>query len=283
MESPEGNPYLYRLQSERLRKRLLHGSTLRITMSEKIRVWDLPVRMFHWLLAGSFVAAYLVAESERLRGAHVILGYTATGLIVFRIVWGLVGSHFARFRSFLFAPSAAIGYLRSLTTEQPRRFIGHNPAGSYAIYAILLAGLATGLTGYLSLNEIGGESVEDLHEVCANIWLGVVIVHIVGVVLGSWIHRENLVRSMITGYKEGVQGKVADGESGVPAGRTVGIAVAAGVAAVWIWGLLTGTLSATGGERASREQRQEQGPLEKQQLERREASRLAAKKPDGDD
>jgi len=62
-------------------------------MSEKIRVWDLPVRVFHWLLAGSFAVAYLVAESEQLRGVHMILGYTATGLIVFRIIWGFVGSH----------------------------------------------------------------------------------------------------------------------------------------------------------------------------------------------
>jgi cytochrome b len=228
-------------------------------MSEKIKVWDLPVRVVHWLLAGSFVAAYLVAESERLRGVHVILGYTATGLIVFRIVWGFVGSHFARFRSFLFAPSAAIDYLRGLLAKHPQRFTGHNPAGSYAIYAILFVGLATGLTGYLRLNEIGGESMEGLHEVCANIWLGVVIVHVAGVVIGSWIHRENLVRAIITGYKEGVPGEVGGAESGVLAGRAVGIAVAAGVAALWIWGLLTGALSATGGERASQEQGQEQG------------------------
>jgi len=254
-------------------------------MLEKIRVWDLPVRLFHWLLAGSFAVAYLVAESERLRGVHMILGYTATGLIVFRIIWGFVGSHFARFRSFLFAPSAAISYLRSLTTQQPQRFVGHNPAGSYAIYAILLVGLATGLTGYLSLNEIGGESVEDFHEVCANIWLGVVIVHIAGVIFGSWIHRENLVRAMITGYKEAARGQVVNDESGVSAGRAVGIAVATGVATFWLWGLLTGFVFEAGGERASREQGQERksGSEEKQQDERRGVSRLAAEKHDGDD
>lgn len=254
-------------------------------MSEKIRVWDLPVRVFHWLLAGSFAVAYLVAEFEQLRGVHMILGYTATGLIVFRIIWGFVGSRLARFRSFLFAPSAAIGYLRSLTTQQPQRFVGHNPAGSYAIYAILLVGLATGLTGYLSLNEIGGESVEGLHEVCANIWLGVVIVHLAGVILGSWIHRENLVRAMVTGYKEAAQGQVGRGESGVSASRAVGVAVAAGVAAFWLWGLLTGSVFEAGTERASREQEQtrRQGSDEKRQDERREASRLAAEKPAGDD
>lgn len=174
-------------------------------MSERMKVWDLPVRIFHWLLAGSFAVAYLVAESESFRGLHVILGYTATGLILFRIVWGFLGSRFARFRSFWFPPHAAIEYLRSLRSKQPQHFFGHNPAGSYAIYAILVAGLATGVTGYMSLNEIGGESSEEIHEVCANVWLGLVIVHVVGVIVGSWIHRENLVRAMITGYKEGAR------------------------------------------------------------------------------
>lgn len=174
-------------------------------MSEKIKVWDVPVRVFHWLLAGAFAGAYGVAESEQLRGLHTILGYTTLGLIAFRIIWGFVGSPFARFRSFLFSPAAAIGYLRSLSSAAPRHFVGHNPAGSYAIYAILLLGIATGATGYLTLNEIGGESLEDIHEVCANLWLGVVIVHIAGVLMGSWIHRENLVGAMITGYKQGVE------------------------------------------------------------------------------
>jgi len=158
------------------------------------------VRVFHWLLVLSFAVAYLVAESDQLRRLHVILGYTATGLILFRILWGFVGSRFARFSSFLFSPGAAIDYLRSLA-KQPQHYIGHTPAGSYAIYAILLAGLATGVTGYMTLEEIGGESLEEIHEACANVWLGLVIVHIVGVFTSSWIHRENLVRAMITGYK----------------------------------------------------------------------------------
>lgn len=180
-------------------------------MSERTKVWDLPVRIFHWLLAGSFAIAYLVAESEQLRGLHVILGYTATGLILFRIVWGFLGSPFARFRSFWFSPRAAVEYLRSLRSKHPQHFLGHNPAGSYAIYGILLVGLATGVTGYTTLKEIGGESAEELHEICANVWLGLVIIHVAGVIVGSWIHRENLVRAMVTGYKEGAA-KESDGQ-----------------------------------------------------------------------
>lgn len=215
-------------------------------MSEKIRVWDVPVRVSHWLLAGSFAVAYVVAESERLRNVHVIFGYTTVGLIVFRIIWGFVGSRFAQFRSFAFGPAAAIGYLRSLATKQPQHFVGHNPAGSYAIYAILLMGLATGVTGYMTLNEFGGGAAEDLHELCANIWLGVVVVHIAGVAVGSWMHRENLVRAMITGYKKGVQGQAGGDDTAVAANRAIGIALAAGVAAFWIWGLLTEFLPGAG-------------------------------------
>jgi len=248
-------------------------------MSEKIKVWDVPVRVFHWLLAGSFAGAYLVAESEQLRGVHMILGYTTMGLIAFRIIWGFVGSPFARFRSFLFPPSAAIGYLRSLATDKPRHFVGHNPAGSYAIYAILLVGLATGVTGYLSLNEIGGESVEDVHELCANVWLGVVIVHIAGVIIGSWVHRENLVRAMVTGYKQGAAGQGSEHEIGSAAGRVVGVCLAAGVAAFWIWGLLTGSFQNAGSEHGAREQARER---EEDQGQKGNIV-LGARKPDFDE
>jgi len=212
-----------------------------LTMSDKIKVWDLPVRIFHWLLAGSFAIAYLVAESEQLRALHVILGYTASGLILFRIVWGLVGSQFARFSSFMFPPAAAVGYLRSLV-KQPQHYIGHNPAGSYAIYGILVAGLATGVTGYMTLTEIGGESLEEVHEACANVWLGLVIVHVAGVFIGSWIHRENLVRAMITGYKRGTRGQATEAAVQGRAARAVGIALAAAVVASWAWSLLTGSV-----------------------------------------
>jgi cytochrome b len=209
-------------------------------MSDRITVWDLPVRVFHWLLAVSFAVAYLVAESEQFRALHVILGYTATGLILFRILWGMVGSHFARFSSFLFSPAAALGYLRSLA-KQPQHYIGHNPAGSYAIYGILVAGLATGVTGYLTLKELGGESLEEAHEACANAWLGLVIVHLAGVFIGSWIHRENLVRAMITGYRQGAHGQSTETTPRARPARLVGVALAAGVAAFWIWSLLTGS------------------------------------------
>lgn len=169
----------------------------------KILVWDIPTRVFHWLLALSFAGAYISAESESWRLAHVTLGYSFAGLILFRLIWGLVGTHHARFADFAYGPRRVWSYLRSLLSRDPEHYVGHNPAGSWAIWAILLLGLGIGLSGYALYNEIGGEVFEEVHEVLANIVLGVVVIHLLGVISGSLLHKENLVRSMVNGYKLG--------------------------------------------------------------------------------
>jgi cytochrome b len=204
----------------------------------RVRVWDLPVRVFHWALAASFGAAYLLSESERLRGVHVTFGYTVLGLIAFRLAWGFVGTRHARFGSFLFGPGAVLRYLRRLASGRPEHFLGHNPAGSWAIWAILGLGLATGATGYLTFDDVGGEAVEELHEALADAWLVVVFVHLAGVLLSSLVHRENLVAAMLSGYKNAVTG--ADVGSGVPARTLAGLAAASAIAVFWIVSLLAG-------------------------------------------
>lgn len=176
----------------------------------RILVWDLPVRVFHWLLAASFAGAYWLSETERLRNVHVNLGYAVLGLVAFRVVWGFTGTRFARFRSFLYSPREALDYLRGLAGHSGRRFLGHNPAGSYAIWAILGLAALTGVTGYATYNDIGGDALEELHEFLANAWLWVVGLHVAGVVVSSLAHRENLVRSMITGYKRADGAAVRD-------------------------------------------------------------------------
>jgi cytochrome b len=170
---------------------------------KRIMVWDLPTRAFHWLLALSFAGAFLTAESERYRDIHVMLGYTMLGLIAFRLVWGFIGTHYARFSSFMFGPSQVIEYLRSLVRLRPQHYVGHNPAGSWAIWLILLLGVASGASGYAVYNDVGGEFFEELHEGLANTMLAVIFVHIAGVAVSSLLHRENLVKAMITGYKNG--------------------------------------------------------------------------------
>ena len=173
------------------------------SLKTRILVWDAPTRVFHWLLAASFAGAYLTSESERLRDIHLVLGYTLLGLIGFRLVWGLVGTRYARFRSFAFGPGQVLAYLRSLLTVAPKHYVGHNPAGSWAIYLILGLGLLCGVTGYASEADIGGELMKEMHESVAAGMLTVVVVHVCGVIASSLLHRENLARSMINGYKLG--------------------------------------------------------------------------------
>ncbi|WP_420477012.1 cytochrome b/b6 domain-containing protein [Noviherbaspirillum sp. ST9] len=169
----------------------------------QVLVWDLPVRIFHWLLALSFAGAFLTAESERWRLVHVTLGYTVAGLVVFRLLWGLVGSRHARFTSFVRGPRAAARYLGSLISGRPEHHAGHNPAGALAIVALLALALAITASGWATYSDIGGEWFEELHEGAANAMLTLVAVHIAAVVLSSVLHRENLVRAMVDGRKRG--------------------------------------------------------------------------------
>jgi cytochrome b len=174
---------------------------------QKILVWDLPTRVFHWLLAACFLGAWLTSESERVRDVHVALGYTMLGLVAFRLLWGLVGTRYARFSSFPFAPRRVLPYLRSLFTRAPQHHVGHNPAGSIAIYALLALALLAGLTGYAAHAEIGGEALAELHEGAASAMLSLVLIHIGAVIVSSLIHRENLAAAMLNGYKHGRVGE----------------------------------------------------------------------------
>lgn len=172
--------------------------------ARKVLVWDAPVRVFHWLMVLSFAGAYLTAESERWRLLHVTLGYTMAGLLAFRVVWGLVGTRHARFASFVRGPAGVLRYLRGLASGQPEHHVGHNPAGALAIVALLgLTGLVTA-AGWATYNDLGGEWLEELHEGAANAMLAVVGVHVAGVLIGSWLHHDNLVGAMLSGRKLGL-------------------------------------------------------------------------------
>lgn len=172
-------------------------------MLQRILVWDVPTRVFHWTLALSFAGAYLTADGERYRDIHLALGYLMLGMIAFRLVWGFVGTAYARFTAFAFKPAEVVQYVRSLLSPQPQHYVGHNPAGGVAIFLLLALGLLLGLSGLGLYWEFGDEELfEELHEIAANLMLGVVVVHIAGVLISSVLHRENLVRAMFTGYKQ---------------------------------------------------------------------------------
>lgn len=220
----------------------------------RILVWDLPVRVFHWLLALSFAGAFLTAESERMRDVHVALGYTFMGLIAFRLLWGVIGSRHARFASFACGPKAVFAYLASLARRRPIHHAGHNPAGGWAIFAILALGIATAASGYAVYTDAGGRWMESLHEGSANFLLALAIVHVVAVVISSVLHRENLVRAMITGFKAG------DASEAIGRARWAPAAVlAAGVVVIWSLAFdapdaRSGPAAATGGAEAGHHQ-----------------------------
>ena len=171
--------------------------------SRKVLVWDAPVRVFHWLMVASFAGAWLTAESERWRLLHVTLGYTMAGLVAFRILWGLMGTRYARFSSFVRRPAAVARYLGAMLGGQPEHYTGHNPAGALAIIALLGLALAITASGWATFNDVGAEWLKEVHEAAANVMLAVVGVHIAGVLLATWLHRENLIGAMITGRKPG--------------------------------------------------------------------------------
>lgn len=172
-----------------------------------VRVWDPLVRVFHWSLATTVLTAYFVTQDDKI---HENAGYLALGLVGLRLVWGFVGTRYALFSEFVRRPAVAIGYLRDLTRGRARRYLGHNPAGGWSILALLLLVAVVAISGILMNTDRfwGDPLVEDIHNVSANVMMGVVILHLCGVLASSFAHKENLVIAMISGRKR--RGKHAD-------------------------------------------------------------------------
>lgn len=170
---------------------------------KKILAWDLPTRLGHWLLASGFILSFFSGDSEELRLVHIGAGSAVAGILVFRLFWGIAGTRYARFNSFLFSPSQVWAYLTGLLKGKPEHWIGHNPAGSYAIFALLLLAVSVVGSGCAEYLGIGGDPMEEAHDMLSYSMLGMVCIHLTGVVAGSYLHRENLVLGMVTGYKHG--------------------------------------------------------------------------------
>lgn len=197
---------------------------------KKILVWDAPTRLGHWLLVAAFGAAWLTSEGETWKDVHVAAGAVMLAVALFRILWGVVGTLHARFGSFAYGPAAALRYLGSLLRRRPQHFTGHNPAGSYAIFALLALVVVTALSGWAAYNELGGHLVEEFHEAAASAMLAVVGVHVAGVIVGGLVHRENLALAMLTGRKLGAP---AEAIAGARAGWAIALAAWA-CGAVWL-------------------------------------------------
>lgn len=194
----------------------------------EVVIWDPLVRLFHWILAAAFCAAYLTQgelfetlqdqmDGEWLQVVHVWAGYTIAGLLLFRLIWGFVGPRHARFSDFVHGPRITFAYVKDVLMLRAPRYLGHNPAGGAMIVILLLSlasTVATGLALYgadKGLGPLAGllagtsdstiHTLEETHEFFANFTLLLIAGHLLGVIWESLLHRENLALAMITGRK----------------------------------------------------------------------------------
>ena len=166
-------------------------------------VWDLPVRVFHWLLVISFAGAWLTSEGEAQQMVHYAFGYSACALVIFRIIWGIVGTRYARFTEFIKGPAETMHYIKSLLMGIKQAGLGHNPAGALVMISLMILIILIGLTGYWSIKGFLGDIMSGAHEAISSLALGFVVIHVAVAIIMSFMQKENLMSSMVTGKKLG--------------------------------------------------------------------------------
>ncbi|HWU64214.1 MAG TPA: cytochrome b/b6 domain-containing protein [Ensifer sp.] len=179
----------------------LEGREFSGRSGDRVKVWDPLVRIFHWSLVALFTFSFFTGDEWK--SAHVLSGYAIGILLAIRVMWGLVGTRHARFISFIYSPRTILTFLKDSLSMKAKRYVGHNPAGGAMV--ILLIAMISGIvtTGYMMTTDTfwGIEWVEDVHKTLVYSTLGLIVLHVAGVVLASVEHRENLARAMITGWK----------------------------------------------------------------------------------
>ncbi|MBP7000327.1 cytochrome b/b6 domain-containing protein [Amaricoccus sp.] len=169
-------------------------------MGATVRVWDPLLRVLHWTLAAGFLGAFALTSP---RGTHETLGWIAVAAAAARILWGFAGPRRARFADFVPGPAGLLAYARAVLRGTEPRHLGHNPAGGAMVVALLAVVAGLGATGWMmGLDRFWGAGwLEELHETIADLGVGLVVLHWLGVAWESLRHRENLVLAMITGRK----------------------------------------------------------------------------------
>ncbi len=176
----------------------------------QVLVYDSPTRVFHWLFAGFFVTAFAISnlvddESARF-SLHMLAGLGMVFVVVLRLIWSLVGTRHARLTDLVLNPAQLIAYFKGMFSGDSRRWIGHNPASSWAAVAMIGLAIGLGITGYLMATGGENDSIKEVHELMANAFLVVVLLHIAGVAVHVLKHRDHLQASMVTGRKQALTG-----------------------------------------------------------------------------
>lgn len=219
------------------------------TTAGSTRIWDLPIRVFHWVLVALIGFSWWSGE-EHYMDWHRLSGYTILALLVFRIWWGFMGSRTARFAQFVRGPGTVVAYARTLASRSHHSADGHNPLGGWSVVAMLLALVAMVTAGLFSVDVDGFESgpladyisfdqgrfAAGIHETVFNVILALVALHVVAIVFYRAIKRLNLVLPMITGRRANGHGETLEDVRWSPVLALIGIAIAAGFA----WAVSTG-------------------------------------------
>ncbi|MBC7955195.1 MAG: cytochrome b/b6 domain-containing protein [Cytophagales bacterium] len=166
-----------------------------------MKVWSLWLRLLHWSLAIGVAAAWMT--SDNWARWHEPIGYAVLAIVSARVLWGSMGGRYARFRQFVYSPSHTARYAQQLLHGREPRYIGHNPLGGWMVLALLACVLGTAVTGWLFTTDRfwGDDTVQSLHLALAWLLLGLIALHLAGVIFTSFRHRENLVRAMLCGSK----------------------------------------------------------------------------------
>lgn len=219
----------------------------------RVKVWDLFVRLFHWTLAALVLLSFLTSEKDALVPLHARIGLSILGLVLARIVWGFLGPPHARFRDFVRRPAAVLAYVRDVARGRATLHLSHNPVGGamvLALLAVLLALILTGAATYAG-PEFGGvlapfvsrqvaHAIKEVHEGLSGVLVGMIGAHVAGVVLSSVLERQNLVKGIITGWKrspgcatrESTQAVLDHPIARAVASAAIGVAAALGLAAL---------------------------------------------------
>jgi cytochrome b len=184
--------------------------------NEQVRIWDIPLRLFHWVLVALVTCQLLIAWAftEQI-DLHVILGYLTLALIVFRIIWGFIGTTYAQFKNFLVSPTSLVAYIRGLFNRTSQsKSAGHNPIGGYSTIAIIACILVQGFSGLFCdddvftagpLRHLVSDNVTSIfnqvHTLNAKILVGLLCTHVLAIFWYLLVKRENLIKAMITGKK----------------------------------------------------------------------------------
>ncbi len=192
---------------------------------EKSLIYDLPTRLFHWCFAGLFLAAFFISnvfeEEDTIFTYHMMIGLLLTFIVLLRIIWGVIGSKYARFSSYVLNPIKLIEYIKGIFTGSSKRKLGRNPASSWAALIMFFLSIGLAITGLSMVSGTSGKDLDDVHEFLAESFFIVAILHIAGVIIHTLRHKDPIALSMVTGYKAGIEDGV--GEDASISGHRAGV------------------------------------------------------------